>query len=156
MSKQRIAVTWQMCGYIGVEADNIEEAMRKVNDNPDDYNLPYDGGNYVDGSFELTTNDVDEMKAMCKGKVKNIIVPVDVCIKRYYRAYAHVNEDATDEEIRKITMENIIENQDEELNADPDLGIEKDDIQYVNIDREGSWSEQDDKEIEEFLNRWGT
>ena len=65
MSKQRIAVIWQACGYIEVEADNIEEAMKKVRENPDDYSLPYDG-EYVDGSFGLSTDDVEEMKAICE------------------------------------------------------------------------------------------
>lgn len=63
--KQRIAVVWQACGFIEVEADSIEEAMGKVRENPDDYQLPYDGGEYVDGSFELSTDDVEEMKAIC-------------------------------------------------------------------------------------------
>lgn len=65
MSKQRIAVTWEMCGYIGVEANSIEEAMKKVEENPDDYSLPHDGGEYVDGSFRLSTDDVEEMKVTC-------------------------------------------------------------------------------------------
>lgn len=63
--KQRIAVTWKMCGYIEVEADSIEEAMDMVRENPDAYPLPYDYYDYVDGSFMLSTNNVDEMKAMC-------------------------------------------------------------------------------------------
>ena len=37
----------------------------KVRENPDDYPLPYDGGDYVDGSFRLSTDDSDEMKAIC-------------------------------------------------------------------------------------------
>ena len=65
MKKQRVAVNWQMCGYIEVEADSLEEAMDKVNDDPDNYSLPYDSY-YVDGSFELTTNDVEEMRAICQ------------------------------------------------------------------------------------------
>lgn len=65
MKKQRIAVTWEMCGYIEVEAESVEEAMNKVKENPDDFPLPYDGGDYVDGSFVLTTEDVEEMKTMC-------------------------------------------------------------------------------------------
>ena len=64
MSKQRIAVTWGMCGYIEVEADNIEEAMNMVKENPDDYDLPIEK-DYVDGSFGLSTDDIDEMKAIC-------------------------------------------------------------------------------------------
>lgn len=65
MSKQRVAVTWEVAGYIFVEADSIEEAMRKVEENPDDYSLPHDGSEYVDGSFKLSTDDVEEMKAIC-------------------------------------------------------------------------------------------
>lgn len=65
MSKHRIAVTWEAAGFIEVEANNIEEAMRKVKANPDNYFLPYDGGDYVDGSFRLSTDDVDEMKEIC-------------------------------------------------------------------------------------------
>lgn len=65
MKKQRIAVTWEMCGYIEVEAESIEEAMNKVKENPDNFPLPYDGGDYVDGSFTLSTEDVGEMKTMC-------------------------------------------------------------------------------------------
>ncbi len=64
MSKQRIAVTWEMCGYIVVEANSIQEAMEKVKENPDDYLLPYDG-EYVDGSFRLSTDDVEEMEVIC-------------------------------------------------------------------------------------------
>ena len=65
MSKQRIVVTWEAAGYIEVEANSIEEAMKKVKENPDNYPLPYDGGEYVDGSFRLSTDDVEEMKEIC-------------------------------------------------------------------------------------------
>ena len=65
MSKQRIAVTWEAAGYIEVEADSIKDAMKKVKENPDNYPLPYDGGEYVDGSFRLSTDDVEEMKEIC-------------------------------------------------------------------------------------------
>ena len=64
--KQRIAVTWETCGFIEVEADSIEEAMNMVRENPDDYSLPYDGGCYVDGSFHLSTDYVEEMKVICE------------------------------------------------------------------------------------------
>lgn len=65
MSKQRIAVTWEMSGYIEVEADSVEDAMNKVMENPDDFSLPTTG-DYVDGSFWVSTEDVDEMKIICK------------------------------------------------------------------------------------------
>ena len=64
MNKQRIAVTWEVCGYIEVEADSIEEAMNMVDENPDDYKLPIENY-YTDGSFGLSTYVVEEMKAIC-------------------------------------------------------------------------------------------
>ena len=63
--KQRVAVTWEMCGYIEVDADSIEEAMNMVRENPDNFSIPADGGDYVDGSFCLSTEDIDAMKSMC-------------------------------------------------------------------------------------------
>lgn len=59
----KLAVTWEMCGYVNVEAYSIEEAMNKFNDECDYIKLP-NNGEYVDGSFQLTTQDVDEMEAM--------------------------------------------------------------------------------------------
>lgn len=65
MSKQRIAVTWEVAGFIEIEANSIEEAMEKFKEDPENYPLPYDGGDYVDGSFSLSTVDTHDMKAIC-------------------------------------------------------------------------------------------
>lgn len=65
MSKQRIAVTWEMSGYIEVESSSIEDAMNKFMENHDDFSLPING-KYVDGSFWLSTEDVNEMEIVCK------------------------------------------------------------------------------------------
>ena len=73
-----------------------------------------------------------------------IIIPCNICIKRFYRAYVEVNENATDEEIRKAMIGAIIENQDNELTDDPDLEIEDEDIVYVKIDHENEWIEKDE------------
>ncbi len=59
----KLAVTWEMCGYVDVEADTLEEAMEKFYDECDYIKLPSDG-EYIDGSFQLSTDDVDEMEAM--------------------------------------------------------------------------------------------
>ena len=64
MNKYRIAVTWEMCGYIDVESDTLEEAMQKVKDDPDDFSLPVEN-DYVDGSFGLSKDDVEEMRMIC-------------------------------------------------------------------------------------------
>lgn len=69
MSKQRIAVTWGMCGYIDIEADSVEDAMEFVRDHPDECPLPEDGGDYIDGSFQLSTEDAEEMELIC-GRVE--------------------------------------------------------------------------------------
>ena len=81
-----------------------------------------------------------------------MIVPCNICIKRFYRAYAEVDENTTDEEIRKAVTEAILKNQDKELCDDPDLEIEEDDIVYVDIDHDGEWTEDEDEEIKRILN----
>ena len=57
-----LAVTWEMAGYVEVEADSVEEAMEKINKESDYMRLP--NGDYVDGSFRLITDSVEEMEAM--------------------------------------------------------------------------------------------
>lgn len=59
----KVAVTWQMCGYVDISADTMEEAMEKFNNESDYIKLPTNG-EYVDGSFELSSDDVDVMEAM--------------------------------------------------------------------------------------------
>lgn len=58
----RLSVTWEMAGYVDVEADTLEDAMEKFNKESDYIKLP--NGDYVDGSFRLSTEDVDEMEAI--------------------------------------------------------------------------------------------
>lgn len=58
----RLAVSWEMCGYIDIEANTLEKAMKKFNEESDCIELP--NGDYVDGSFVLSTNDVEEMKLL--------------------------------------------------------------------------------------------
>lgn len=65
MDRYRIAVVWQCAGFIEVDADSFEEAMLDVKCNPSNHSLPRDGVQYVDDSFCLATNDVDEMKEIC-------------------------------------------------------------------------------------------
>ena len=62
----KVAVTWEMCGYVDIEADTMEEAMKTFNEDSDYIKLPNDG-EYVDGSFRLSSNDVEEMEEMAEG-----------------------------------------------------------------------------------------
>ncbi|MGN0485533.1 MAG: hypothetical protein ACI4HI_18495 [Lachnospiraceae bacterium] len=59
----KVAVTWQMCGYVDIDRPTMESAMKYFEENSDCIKLPKDGI-YVDGSFELSSDDVEEMKIM--------------------------------------------------------------------------------------------
>lgn len=60
----KVAVTWEMCGYVDIpEAKTTKEAMDLFKENSDYIPLPNDG-EYVDGSFCLTTTDIEEMEIM--------------------------------------------------------------------------------------------
>ena len=61
----KVAVTWEMCGYVDIDADTMEEAMEKFNNESDYIKLPTNG-EYVDGSFQLTSDDVEVMEAMAQ------------------------------------------------------------------------------------------
>ena len=59
----KVAVTWEMCGYVDIDAETMEEAMEKFNEDSEFIALPTNG-EYVDGSFQLSSDNVEEMEAM--------------------------------------------------------------------------------------------
>lgn len=60
----KVAVTWEVCGYVDIpEAKTVEEAMEIFNKKADYIKLPTNA-EYVDGSFQLSTDNVEEMEAM--------------------------------------------------------------------------------------------
>lgn len=61
--KQRVAVTYEVCGYIEVEGETMQEAMENFKKNIEFIALPTDV-EYVDESFQLSSNDVEEMEAL--------------------------------------------------------------------------------------------
>lgn len=61
----RVAVTWEMCGFVDIDAVSMEEAMKKFRKESDFIKFPKDG-TYVDGSFQLSSDDVEEMEAMAE------------------------------------------------------------------------------------------
>lgn len=81
-----------------------------------------------------------------------LIIPCNVIIQRFYRTYAEVDENATDEDIRKAMIEAILEHQDAELTEDPEIDIEEDDIVNVEIDHDNEWTEYEEKEIQRIFN----
>lgn len=61
----KVAVTWEVCGYVDIEAETMEAAMKKFKENSETIPLPTDF-EYVDGSFQLTSNDIEEMEIMAE------------------------------------------------------------------------------------------
>lgn len=56
MKVWKIPVTWEMYGVVRVEADTLKAAMEIAEDPDGDIPLPEDG-NYVDGSWALSSMD---------------------------------------------------------------------------------------------------
>jgi len=56
-----LPVTWEVCGFVKVEAHDIESAIELFNENPDSIPLPKES-EYVDGSFALTDSDPEFVK----------------------------------------------------------------------------------------------
>ena len=66
----KMPVTWEMCAYIQVEAETLEAAMEVAKDPDGKIPLPNDG-QYVDGSWDLSSTDMDYLK-MLQESAKNI------------------------------------------------------------------------------------
>lgn len=64
-----VPVTWEVCGFIKVQANSAEEACQKVHDNPDDFSLPRQS-NYIDASFDIS-GDISEASSLSEIYTKN-------------------------------------------------------------------------------------
>jgi hypothetical protein len=51
MKRFKIACSWEVCGEIYIEADSLEEAMKKAEES-EDIPSPFDS-EYIDGSFKV-------------------------------------------------------------------------------------------------------
>lgn len=58
----KVPVTWEMCGFVEVEADTAEDAVHLVVEDLDDMPLPK--GYYVDDSFRVSSDVLDEVMDM--------------------------------------------------------------------------------------------
>lgn len=58
----KLPVTWEVCGFVNVDAENLEDAIKEFKENSDDYNLPTGDCEYVEGSFELSTDEPEIIK----------------------------------------------------------------------------------------------
>ena len=63
MKKWKIPVTWEVCWYVYVDADTLEEAMETARDDEGVIPLP-DDNDYVDGSWRLSETDENFVREM--------------------------------------------------------------------------------------------
>lgn len=59
----KVPVTWEVYGVVEVDAETKEEAIKIVMNDEDDVPLPTESY-YIDGSFRVSTDDLEELKAM--------------------------------------------------------------------------------------------
>lgn len=52
MQTFKIPVTWSVYGTIEIQADTIEDAIKKFEENKEEIPLPYDS-DYIDNSFQM-------------------------------------------------------------------------------------------------------
>lgn len=70
MKNWKIPVSWEMCGIVTVEAETLEAAMDIARDESSDIPLP-DDSNYVDGSWSLSMEEVDEIRSCFNNNQKD-------------------------------------------------------------------------------------
>lgn len=63
MKKWKIPVMWEVCGYVYVDADTLEEAIETARDDEGVIPLP-DDNDYVDGSWRLSETDENFVREM--------------------------------------------------------------------------------------------
>ena len=56
----KLPVTWEMCGIVKIEASSLDEAIKNFNEEIDYIPLPK--GEYVDASFNLTSEEEEFLK----------------------------------------------------------------------------------------------
>ena len=63
MKRWKIPVTWEVCGYVYVDADTLVEAMETARDDEGVIPLPTES-DYVDGSWRLSETDENFVREM--------------------------------------------------------------------------------------------
>lgn len=61
MNTYKIPVTYEMYGIVKIEASSLQQAIYYFQNNLDEIELPEDAY-YVDGSFGLSTTDIEELE----------------------------------------------------------------------------------------------
>lgn len=72
MAQWKIPVTWSVSSFVYIEKPTLEEAMETVGDESNDIPLPSDP-DYIDGSWELSHTDVEEVRQCYNNNQKDYI-----------------------------------------------------------------------------------
>ena len=70
MKRWKIPVTWEVCGYVYVEADTLEAAMETARDDEGVIPLPTES-DYVDGSWRLSESNEDFVREIYNDNQKD-------------------------------------------------------------------------------------
>lgn len=70
MKRWKIPVTWEVCGYVYVDADTLVEAMETARDDEGVIPLPTES-DYVDGSWRLSESNEDFVREMYNDNQKD-------------------------------------------------------------------------------------
>lgn len=75
MKEWKIPVCWEMCGTVTVQANTLDEAMEIARDDDGNLPLPVDA-NYIDGSWNLSHDDAEEIRSCYNGGQQDEITEV--------------------------------------------------------------------------------
>jgi hypothetical protein len=64
MKNFKIPVSWSLYGTVNIEAETLEEALNKFDEESDEIDLPF-RNDYIDGSFERE-KDIELIRIMNK------------------------------------------------------------------------------------------
>ena len=70
MKTWNIPVTWEVYGYVVIEANTLEEAIEKARDDVGVIPLPEEN-NYVDGSWRVTEEDAEVVRELYNDNQKD-------------------------------------------------------------------------------------
>lgn len=63
MAKFYLPVTWEVCGIVEIEAETLEDAVKYFDENTTQIDTPSEEY-YVDGSFRLSSDDIEDLRFM--------------------------------------------------------------------------------------------
>jgi len=58
MAEFKIPVSWEVFGIVKIEANSLDEAIAKFDNDIDNIPLPKEGGEYIDASFKREDEEI--------------------------------------------------------------------------------------------------